>query len=114
MKAKMCAWIVATATLLGCERFERAGPVECEALYDHVMDLSLGERSQAIRLSENADSPANSFARAAAVSVGRALLTKFGEKDKYLARCQTLQTKGDVRECLGARTVEELHSCGAM
>ncbi len=107
-------FVVIGCATLGCDRFQQAGPVECEALYNHVTDISLGERTKGIRLSDEDDSPADSLARAAVSSLGRALLDKLGEKDKYLAKCQTMQTKGDVRKCLSAHTLEELKACGAM
>ena len=29
----------------GCDHFEKAGPVECEALYNHVVEVSIAEQA---------------------------------------------------------------------
>ncbi len=110
MKETFAALGGTVAGLSACDRFESAGPPECETLYDQVVKVSVSAQAGGGRSASLSDALATLAIRA----VGHAVLNELGEQRSYGRHCKVKMTKGEVRDCPEARTGRQLQECGAL
>lgn len=109
LAATAALWMTLTLAC-GCDEVQQATSVECTALFDHIVDVTVRENTQK---PDGNDDPGAALAGAVAGALGRAALEGLGEKEKFLNRCQTTMRKFEVKACLKKDSSAELKECGA-
>ena len=109
--------------LVGCEYFEPATPVQCEALYDHLIALNyqsaptsdsiandlIKSLSSTIYIDglENPTAIANDLIKSLSSTGINLILSATGEKEKTVRRCTTILTEKEALNCVEAKNRED-------
>ena len=86
--------------LVGCEYFEPATPVQCEALYDHLIALNY-------QSAPTSDPIANDLIKSLSSTGINLILSATGEKEKTVRRCTTILTEKEALNCIEAKNRED-------